>query len=582
MLSILAPRDDGRRRCDNVVTMSMTSRERALTRLAVPGVRLLLVLACVASALTVVLLGTRLTFFNDDWYFLLQRPGLESHGGIDTLLAPHNGNLVLLLALLYEALVALFGLGSQLPYRVVMALTMVCIGALVYALVSRRVGAPLGLAATCVVLFLGAAWEDLLFFGALEDLGSSLAAGLAALLAMEVDSARRNRIACALLVCATLFSNAGLPFVVGAAVAIAIRRKPAQLWIAGVPAALFALWWALYGSSGPRYVTLHNIEHVPRYVLDSVSISLASATGLNHGAGALGRGHVLVASAALALLVGLARGWRPPAWSLVFGSTALAFWVLTGASFIPGREPVASRYQLIGGALLIVLAAELLRRVRFSRIAVAIILAGAVYAVASNVVALRGGFHFLREQSAYVKSDLGALELAGAKAAPGLWLIEPVARNPYLSGVTASRYFAAVAAHGVPPVYSPAQLERVPATQRQAADSVLASAYGIGLSPTAGGGTRSACVHVRAGARKPGTDIALGPGPVSIKSLGPAPVVVAVDRLAPGDYPVYVGFLAPRATVRLQTPRDSLSIPWRVSLMQPSQGTLTAADVCPG
>ena len=63
---------------------------------------------CTAGAVVVVVLGARLSFFNDDWYFLLQRPGIESGGALNTLLAPHNGNIVVLLALLFKLLVAVF------------------------------------------------------------------------------------------------------------------------------------------------------------------------------------------------------------------------------------------------------------------------------------------------------------------------------------------------------------------------------------------------------------------------------------------------------------------------------------------
>jgi len=69
------------------------------------------------SALLLVLLGTRLTFFSDDWYFLLQRPGLSAHAGIDVVLAPHNSNLVAVDVVIYKALVGAFGLRSQLPFR---------------------------------------------------------------------------------------------------------------------------------------------------------------------------------------------------------------------------------------------------------------------------------------------------------------------------------------------------------------------------------------------------------------------------------------------------------------------------------
>src|SRR5437763_15383086 len=63
--------------------MTVASRERrgALALGGVMSTRGLLALVCMAGGLLVVVLRTRLTFFNDDWYFLLQRPGLESHGG---------------------------------------------------------------------------------------------------------------------------------------------------------------------------------------------------------------------------------------------------------------------------------------------------------------------------------------------------------------------------------------------------------------------------------------------------------------------------------------------------------------------
>src|SRR4029079_6610104 len=51
-----------------------------------------LALTCAASATALVLLGTRLTFFGDDWAFLLQRPGFSA----DSLLDDHNGHLSVL------------------------------------------------------------------------------------------------------------------------------------------------------------------------------------------------------------------------------------------------------------------------------------------------------------------------------------------------------------------------------------------------------------------------------------------------------------------------------------------------------
>lgn len=136
-------------------------------------------------------------------------------------LAPHNGEIVVLLALLYKLLDAIFGLGSQLPFRLVLGVTLAGLGLLVFGLVRERLG---------------------------------------------------NAIACSSLVCATLLFNLGIPFVVGTGIVIALRRRPAQLWIVGVPAALFVIWWTFYGHRQPAGVSSGNIAHLPRYLLDSISM----------------------------------------------------------------------------------------------------------------------------------------------------------------------------------------------------------------------------------------------------------------------------------------------------------------------
>ncbi len=50
--------------------------------------------------------GRHLTFFYDEWSFILQRRG----GGVDTYLNPHNGHLVLFSVIIYKLL---FALGSS-------------------------------------------------------------------------------------------------------------------------------------------------------------------------------------------------------------------------------------------------------------------------------------------------------------------------------------------------------------------------------------------------------------------------------------------------------------------------------------
>ncbi len=539
---------------------------------------------CAVSASIVVILGTKLTFFNDDWWFLLQRPGLESGGGLDVLLAPHNGNIVFLLALLYRLLVALFGLGSQLPFRLLLGITMAVLGVLVFVLVTKRLGPVVGLAGAAVVLLLGPAWEILLFFAAFSHLGA-LTLGVAALLAMEADTRRRNAVACLLLVCATLLFNLGLPFLVGAAIVIALRRRPFQLWIPGIPVVLYALWWFFYGRRQPSNVTLANVEHLPRYVLDSISFGLTSVTGLNHGspASALARGHILATIVVLAALFWLSRGARPSRWSLVLVSTALTFWVLSGAAQIPGRAPSASRYQLFDVVFLILVAAELLREVRIPRSGQWAVGLAAVLVVASNLASLKTGFDFMRDHAGYVDADLGALEIAGPRAAGDLALLAPVARDPYLSGVTAGRYFAQVRVHGSPFFDTPPDLAAATPGERQAADSVLASAYRLMPRPTAAAAPRvGVCRRLDAGGLPPAYSLALASGSTLVKNRNAVPVVVAIRRFAPGTRPIYIGFLAARSSSQLSIPRDSVTRPWRMSIGNPKGTPGVAVAVCEG
>ena len=81
------------------------------------------------------LLGTRLSFFGDDWNFLLVRAGLKG----SSLFVPHNGQLVVGLDLTFKAVVALFGY-SQLPFRLILGLAVAGVGVSVYLLLADRLG----------------------------------------------------------------------------------------------------------------------------------------------------------------------------------------------------------------------------------------------------------------------------------------------------------------------------------------------------------------------------------------------------------------------------------------------------------
>lgn len=476
-----------------------------------------LALACTASAVTLVVLGTRLTFFNDDWAFVIQQPGL---------LDEHNGHLSLLPIAVYRVLVALVGLDTQWPFRVLLAATVVALGVVVYLLVAERVGRAAGVVAATLLMFLGPAWEDLLWSFQIGFVGS-MATGLGALLALEHG---RDRLACALLVVSVACSDLALTFVVAAAIAVMLRRPRTGWWVPVAPALLFGAWFLAYGRQAPSHITTGNLANVPDYVGRSVSSGVEALLGLADGGwfeALRAPSWLLLVLTFLLVAVWFMRGARPTPGVLVFAGGALAFWILAGANAIPGREPEASRYQLVHATFLVLIAAELLRGVQVPRPAAATALAAAVVVLGSNLAALRTGYDFMRLHAENARAALGALDLARATASRDLRLTEQAARDPYLWSVTAREYYEQRDAHGSP-AWSAGEIAAGPAAARQTADSVLVAA-------------RQAHAAVAAetdGCRVLGDDVLLPKGDVVVANRDAATALLKVRRFARTSTPV--------------------------------------------
>ena len=540
----------------------------------------LLGLLCVVAMALVVGLGTRLSFFNDDWYFLLQRPGLESRGGLDTLLAPHNGNMVVVLAAVFKLLVAGFGMGSQWPFRLVLGLSWAGLGVVAYALVRPRVGAWLAGLAAGLLLFLGPAWEVALFFAGINHLWA-LELGLASLLLLQRDTRARNAAACVLLAVAVASSNTGLALVAAAALAILTRHRARQLWIPGIPVAVYGAWWIAYGHSQSTGVTVGHIEALPGYLFDSLSFGLASLLGLHHGTlpTLLYSGHLPAVLVLAGLAVWLVRGGRPRATALWFMGALVVFWLLTGASATVGRGADSSRYQLTDVALMLVFAAELVHGHLVPRAAMAALGLACMAIIVSNLVVLHDGYAFLRTEAGFVAADTGALQIAGPRAPRDLWLLSTVAGDPYLSGITAGRYFSQTAAHGTPAVDTVAELERAPAPQRGAADGVLIAAEQIRATPLQTVPARRECVTLNPPARARATT-SVSALAMLVHNQGTNTVALGLSRFGPVGSTHGVAFLPGRATERLTFRADGISAPWRLTVIDLTAVPARVA-VCP-
>ena len=534
-------------------------------------VLLLLIWLFGASACLLLYLGSKLTFLLDDWEFLLYRQGFDA----DAILKPHGEHIVVLPVLIYKALQATVGMGSALPYRGVSVALFLISAALLFVFLRRRVGDWPALAATAVVLFLGAAWEDLLWSFQMTYFGS-MAAGLGALLALERGDRRGERVACALLVLAIVFGSLGLSFAIGAAVYVLLQpERRRRLYVFLVPLGVYALWWLGWGHDAESTLSIHTIARTPLYVLNGIAAAVGSATGLSNSA-VTGDDRLVWARPLAIVLVGLGawrlhRRDRVPLWFWVVLAVGGSFWILAGFNQMPGREADASRYQYLGVIFVFMLAAEVLRPelergLRIGTRALAVIALVAAFSVASNLqdlsTAVKSTYHPI---SRLEKAGLGSLDIAEATVEPGFVLSEDVVDTGFVN-VDADHYFAARDDYGSP-AYSEAEIAASPEFVRYAADKVLFGALRIGLEPLPGSDVPAAgCSSVPSD----GTHsqlLELAPGGIAIEA-GSEPIErFELSRFATGAPPVLIEGIGAGEAGRLTIPPDKATTPWKLRLV---------------
>ncbi|HEX5526372.1 MAG TPA: hypothetical protein VFX44_04120 [Solirubrobacterales bacterium] len=537
----------------------------------------LVLLAALLAAAAAVLFsyGHDLTFFQDTWEFLMHRRSLSA----DAILEPHNEHIVAIPVLVNQALLRVFGMSSMVPELVALVLTLLGTATLVFVYVRRRLGPWPALIATALLLFLGPAWQDLLWPFQIGFAGSSLF-GMAMLLALENEDERWDRAACAFLALAIAFSSLGLAFAVAAAVQLLQQRRRGlrRAWIVAAPLALYAVWWLGWGHNAENHLSAHNVLVSPRYVWEGLSASLDSLLALGTIANeVVGRSKygapLLIVLLALAAYGGYRRrGFYPGLWPVL--AAAATFWFLAAFNTIPGREPYSSRYLYLGGLFAILIAANLLQGLRFNRWGV--LVAGALTAVVVgfNLTPLREGRDFFRSQTVLTRSDLGAIEIASRTVEPSFGLPPEIAGTPYLNEIEAGNYLEAEREYGSP-AYSPTELARAPEEGRTQADLVLANALPLGIETTSDARPgRGGCVKVARGGAAP---LALHPGTTTIE-LGPGGSgTVSLRRFATGTYPLVTEGVPASSTTHLYIPRDQSTRPWQL-LVQAPQGAL----VCQG
>jgi hypothetical protein len=560
----------------------LTFRNREYTRPPMEWLRrnsptVLLGVALAASATMLLVLMAGQTFFQDTWGFLLYREGISA----DSFLAPHNEHIAVMPVAINKASIALFGMTTAVPEQVVMALAVVTTALLLYLYLRRRLGAWPALIGAVLFLYLGPAWADMIWPFQLGFVGSALF-GVAMLLALDRGDRLGDAWATCLLVLSLSFSSLGLSFLAAAVVDLFARRRGqwlSRVYVAAIPALLYAAWWVGWGHDAERHVTLSNVLTAPRYALEGAASAVEALLGLNKaGADAAVPPEwgipVLVALIVLAVFAQVRRPGVPRSFWPV-AAAATTNWLLEAFSSMPGREAYQNRYMYAGALFVLLLAAELLRDVRLTRRAMLVGGGIALLAVAANLIAFREGGRWLDEQTLLTRGDLGAVEIARRTVDPGFVLSSDVAGTGSLAIVSAGLYLRAIDEHGSP-AYDPGELADAPPEARHQADVVLAAALPISTAVEQDRATwlGNECVTLAGGEASRFTEVPLSPGTVSIDVAAGPPAALSMRRFAGGEFPAALDDAPGGAVTLLRIPRDEASLRWYLHVESRQRATV--------
>lgn len=522
-----------------------------------------LTLLLVAGAALLIRETRAITFRDDEWLWIQYRRG----GGLATLIRPYNQHFVPVGLTIYRLLLAIAGLRTYLPYRLVGSAAQLGCVALVFLYARPRVGGYLAWLAALLVLAFGPGADA--FLWPFNDLTIVLAvdAGIGVLLALDRGDRRGNIAAAVVLGLALACDDIGVAVAAGVLVELVLRRRWRELWVVAVPLALYALWFVVY----QHPITPSPLSHVARFVVDAAASVMSSLAGLS-GANVLtySDGHFLRWGTPLLVLGLLVLAWRVwrlwraghvPARLAGLAAIALAFWVTVGIgrSYLRVGPLVLTatghegRYVYVGAVFVLLLAVEAARGAQaapgWARAIIGVLVLAAVW---SNLGSLRDDAHFERNDALVTRASLGAVQMTRAIVSPSF-----APAGFVFSLVRAGPYLAAVRALGSPAA-TPAEIAGDPDAVRLSVDTQLIQIHHLRLAPV--GGIARCARRVGAGTA---TAVTLGSGTVLVQA-GTVPVKVSVRRFSTAFEPI--GAVPAGALQSLRIGPDGSSQPWRVSV----------------
>ena len=533
-----------------------------------------LCVAFLGLAVVIWVVSRHTEFFGDEWPWIYDRLGFN----FDNLIRTHNGNLMLVPLLLYQAVIGLFGLDIYWPFRALtIAFTLLC-SVLLFIYLRRRIGDWLAFFPAVFLPAFGAAfWIQTTSLGLVWTI--SISAGLGSLIALDRRDRRGDLMAAALLAVSIGSHSAGVAFAAAVAISVSLRPWPERwrrIWVWLLSVCLYLAWsvWVRHhyqGSAGASPAKLSNITSFPRVVVDSIAAVVMGIAGIDVDSHPVWVS-ALATTIALALIVWavvLAFRRKFPRDTVIFVALALIYWLTVTLVAVGSdvRKPTDSRYLYLGAMAIALVAASLLPRPlpRISRRAWAVAGVLLVVSLALNIRLLSDKAPLLADSSKYTRAALTGIELSGKHGNPAFAPHSPVplSRAAIYLPITAGDYLAQVQAHGSPAL-SQAELRRSNETSRLLADRMLAGSLGIQLVRSG----HSSFSHTTGGAcesDKANSELRVPPGSrVVLRTAGRVPVTVVADRFS--SHPVVpLGTLAPREVAQLSLPRDRVKLPWTIA-----------------
>lgn len=528
-------------------------------------------------------LTSRLTFIADEWNLILLRQGW----GVNQILEPFNGHPIMAPAVIFKLLQEIFGIDSARPMQIAATVMFLVVNGLLFLYLRSRVSDWMALIGTFLILFLGAAFEDLLFSFQIGYFGS-LAAGIGALIALDRDDSRGDAAAAILLVVSLLFSSIGIPFVAAVVIEWILnpRDRIRRWFVPGAAILFYAVWWIGWGhetspgSLDPQF-ELSVLPKVPGFVFEAFAAGLTSIAGLATGDGSEpDQPHLIWGKLLAVLAIGLTV-WRlrylgriPRHFLVTAGgglSLLLIFALAQDAYLAYGagevRPPTASRYQLPIAVFIMLAAANLLVGVKPKPVLLAV--AGGV-----SLLAIWGGISLMTSK-AVERWEPAAIHtraaLAGVEAADPDLLPSYTFRPGTSFDVPAGTYLEAVDHFGSP-AFTIAEVRKLDSPFRVTADASLAGALGVELNGAPPPVRPATCRTISVG-----VPVVLPPGSYVVENLGETELGVNLARLSdpPG---ILIGSILPLAAAGLDLPAGGIDRPWNLGFSGEVPGRLCRAQ----